>query len=63
MKTYEKPSVEIIKLIEKESVMLSLSGGQADDSKVFANPFRGFGGNPFGGNPFANPFEQGKKLP
>jgi len=57
MKTYEKPSVEIIELRETESVMLGLSGGKADNSEVFANPFRGFGGSPFGGgNPFSNPF-------
>jgi|GEM_PF-6206246 len=61
MKTYEKPTIETIELREKQSVMLSMSGSLADDSKVFANPFRGFdGSNPFGGNPFANPFDTNK---
>ena len=60
MKTYEKPSIDIVELRETESVMLSMSGSPADDSKVYANPFRGFGGNPFESNPFANPFEGAK---
>lgn len=60
MKTYEKPTIESIELREMQSVMLSMSNSAADDSKVFANPFRGFGGNPFEGNPFANPFDSNK---
>ena len=61
MKTYEKPYMEIIELCEMDSVMLGLSGTKADNSEVFANPFRGFGSSPFAmgspfGNPFANPF-------
>ena len=52
MKTYIKPSLEKIELREMESVMLGLSMTNADDSEVFANPFRGLGGNPFGGSSF-----------
>ena len=52
MKTYEKPIIELTELREMESVMLGLSFANADDSEVFANPFRGFGGNPFGGSSF-----------
>ena len=53
MKTYIKPAIEFVELLEEESVMLlSVSGTKADNSEVFANPFRGFGGNPF-----SNPFE------
>ena len=61
MKTYIKPAIEFVELLEEESVMLlSVSGTKADNSEVFANPFRGIGGNPFAnpfsGNPTSNPF-------